>query len=116
MLLLLAFGLAGCATVRTVDTTSMSSIRAGLEPEDQITLTAMDERQDELRVIRLSDVAIEGENSDGQSVSIPYDEIALLEAREPRPGRTAAAAAGGAVGLYAFFYGLALAALLGGFN
>jgi len=99
-----------------VDTTSTSSIREGLEPGNQITVTTADQRRSELTVVQLSDVAMEAEDRDGQIVTIPYDEIVLLEVREPRPGRTAAAAAGGIAGVYALFYGLALAALLGGLN
>ena len=116
VLLLLGLAVAGCATVRTVDTGSASSMRAELEVGNQLTLTTNDERQYEITVVSLSDVAIEGEDEDGESITIPYEDVLLLEVREPRPGRTAAAIGGGAVGLYAFFYGLALAALLGGFN
>ena len=116
MLLLLGLAVAGCATVRTVDTGSLSSIRAGLEVGNQITLTTKDEQQHELTVVRLSDIAIEGEDEDGESVTIPYEQVMLLEVSEPRPGRTAAAVAGGVIGVYAILYGLALAALLGSFN
>ena len=116
LLLLLGLAVAGCATVRTVDTGSVSSIRAELEVGNQLTLTTNNERQYEITVISLSDVAIEGEDENEKSITIPYEDVLLLEVREPRPGRTAAAVAGGAVGLYAIFYGLALAALLGGFN
>lgn len=115
-ILLLGLAVAGCASVRTVDSGSASSIRAELEVGDQLTLTTTDERQYEITVVSLSDVAVEGEDEDGESITIPYGEILLLEVREPRPGRTAAAVAGGVVGLYAILYGLAFAALLGSFN
>jgi len=114
--LLLGLVVAGCVTMRAVDTSSVSSMRAGLETGNQIALTTKDERQYEITIAQLSDVAIEGEDADGGLVTIPYDEVMLVEVREPRPGRTAAAVAGGAVGVYAILYGLAFAALLGGFN
>ena len=109
--LFLALAFAGCATVRTVDTRNELNIRAAVEEGDRITLTTKDYRYLELRVVSLSDVAIDGEDEGGESVIVPYEDIETLEVREPRPGRTAGAVVGGIVGGAIAVYVLAIAAV-----
>jgi len=110
--LLAALACAGCATVRSVDPRNQANILAAVEEGDRITLTTRDFRQYELRVRALSDVAIEGEDEDGEPVVVPYADIESLQVREPRPGRTAGAVAGGVFGAAVVVYAVAVAAVI----
>jgi hypothetical protein len=70
--LVLVVGLAGCASVRAVNTASPSSIRGGLQIGDQVTVTTRDNRQRELTVSGLSDIGIDAQIPDGSFITIPY--------------------------------------------
>jgi hypothetical protein len=116
---LVAFAIAGCATMRNVEVGSESSVRPALKEGDRIELTTRDDRHYQLTVVGVSEVAIEGKDREGESVSIPFEDIVELQVREPRPGRTAALAAGGAIGAVTIFYmvlaAVAVGAIVGGF-
>jgi anti-sigma-K factor RskA len=101
-----------CATVSTVDTRNPLNIQAALEEGDRITLMTRDFRHHEVRVVSLSDTALEVEDADGESVLIPYAEIRSLEVRVPRPARTAGAVVGGIVGGAVAAYAVAIAAVV----
>lgn len=100
----------GCATFETIDTTDTSSVREQVEVGDRVTVSTVDFRRYELRLTSVSETAIEGEDSEGMTVSVAYDDISTLTLREPRPGRTAAAVTGGIVGTAAALYVAAIVA------
>jgi hypothetical protein len=106
MCLVLAAGLAGCASVRAVNTASPSSIRGALQIGDQITVTTRDNEQRELTVSGLSDIGIDAQIPDGSFITIPYGDVMRLKARVRRPGRTAALAAGIYFGVMAIEFGI----------
>ena len=115
--LLFLLAIAGCATVRNVDTSSELYIRTALRVGDQVALTTRAGQEYQLIVVGLSDGEINGGDRDGRSIVIKYDEIVQLQVRESRPDRTAALVGGGVGGamlLYSIATAAAAAAILGG--
>lgn len=105
MCLVLAVSIAGCASVRAVNTASPSSIRGGLQNGDRITVTTRDNEHRELTVSGLSDIGIDVQMPDGSFTTIPYGNVVQLKARVPKPGRTAGLAAGIYFGVMAIAFG-----------
>jgi hypothetical protein len=106
MCFVVALGVGGCASVRAVNTASPTAIREGLHIGDRITVITRDNLQRELTVSALSDIGIDAELPDGSLITIPYGDVQQLEARVPKPGRTAATAAGIYFGVMAIAFGI----------
>lgn len=116
-LLVVATILSGCATTRFVDTRNPFNIPAAVEEGDRVSLTTRDYRHYKFRIVSMSDGELGGKDQDGEPIQVPFEDIASLQVRVPRPGRTAGAVAGGLVGgvvaVYALAIGVALAVLGG---
>jgi hypothetical protein len=115
----IVLAVAGCATVRNVQLGGDSSAPPAVQNGDRIELTTRDDRHYRLTVVGITETGIEGEDRAGQSVAIAYEDILVLQVREPRPGRTAALAAGatfaGITVLYMIVAAVAVVAIVGGF-
>ena len=87
-LIVIAFILIGCTTLRPVEfsqATVQQRISAGdlIKPGDKVKIITTDEKQYELNVISVADGYIKGKD-----IEIPINEIALVEKRKLSIGKT----------------------------
>ena len=95
-----AISLCGCSTLRPVPLVGARSVYEAVHQGDRIRVTTIDRARIELTVTTIAETGVYGENSSGDSVLVPYEEIQRLEIRERQSAGASVAEFGRDFGVY----------------
>ncbi|MGH8516942.1 MAG: hypothetical protein ACREUE_05740 [Panacagrimonas sp.] len=89
-----AIALIGCTSLQTMRSPSPQSVRASVEPGDNVVVHRRGGAAYHLKVTSVTDAYILGNQPDGVSTQVPLAEIEELETREGDTAKTAGLGAG----------------------